>query len=75
LGHDAVERQAAYRELFRAAITGNELREIRECTHKGWALGSVSEKVDAQWQLFSLVQRCPFKFPAEAGCQPVSKRI
>ena len=40
LGHDDMERQEAYRELFRAAITDNDLREIRECTHKGWALGN-----------------------------------
>ncbi len=39
LGHNAVDRQGAYGQLFRAAISGNDLREIRECTHKGWALG------------------------------------
>ena len=39
LGHDDIERQSAYRQLFRGAISGNDLKEIRECTHKGWALG------------------------------------
>jgi len=39
LGRTAAERQAAYRQLFRAAISGVALSEIRECTHKGWALG------------------------------------
>ncbi len=39
LGRTAAERQGAYRQLFRAAVSGNDLREIRECTHKGWALG------------------------------------
>ncbi|MFA7504423.1 MAG: transposase [Burkholderiaceae bacterium] len=39
LGGDAVERQRAYRQLFRAAASEDELKSIRECTHKGWALG------------------------------------
>ena len=38
-GGNAADRQAAYRELFRAAISGDDLGRIRECTHKGWALG------------------------------------
>ena len=40
LGHDAAERQGAYRLLFRAAVSKDDLKAIRECTHKGWALGS-----------------------------------
>ena len=40
LGRKATDRQSAYRQLFRAAISNNDLKEIRECTHKGWALGS-----------------------------------
>ena len=39
LGRNATDRQAAYRQLFRAAIPKDEPKEIRECTHKGWALG------------------------------------
>jgi putative transposase len=39
LGRTPADRQGAYRRLFRAAVSGNDLREIRECTHKGWALG------------------------------------
>jgi len=35
-----VDRQAAYRLLFRAAVSNDDLRAIRECRHKGWALGS-----------------------------------
>ena len=35
----AKDRQATYRQLFRAYISGAALSEIRECTHKGWALG------------------------------------
>lgn len=40
LGRNAEERQSAYRQLFRAAISAQDLKEIRESTHKGWALGS-----------------------------------
>lgn len=40
LGRDAVERQRAYRQLFRAAVSNADLTAIRESTHKGWALGS-----------------------------------
>lgn len=39
LGRDAAERQGAYRQLFRAAVSRDDLAAIRECTHKGWALG------------------------------------
>ena len=40
LGRSDADRQAAYRQLFKAAVSNDDLREIRECTHKGWALGS-----------------------------------
>jgi putative transposase len=52
LGRKAGDRQAAYRQLFRAAISGNDLREIRECTHKGWALGGerFREQIEALGQ-------------------------
>lgn len=46
LGRSAADRQSAYRQLFRAAISNEALTEIRECTHKGWALGS--ERFKAQ---------------------------
>ena len=39
LGRDAAERQSAYRQLFRGALSGQDLKDIRESTHKGWALG------------------------------------
>ena len=39
LGRNAPERQSAYRRLFKAAIPNVDLKEIRECVHKGWALG------------------------------------
>jgi putative transposase len=49
LGRDEAGRQSAYRELFRVAIPSKDLAAIRECTHKGWALGSESfkEQVEA----------------------------
>jgi putative transposase len=39
LGQDAEERQNAYQELFRETISAKDLTQIRDCTHKGWALG------------------------------------
>lgn len=39
LGGDAAERQGVYRQLFRAVVSRDDLKSIRECTHKGWALG------------------------------------
>jgi putative transposase len=39
LGRNEADRQSAYRELVQSAVPGNDLAEIRECTHKGWALG------------------------------------
>ena len=52
LGHTAVERQEVYRDLFRTGVSGEELREIRECTHKGWALGNerFREQIEALGQ-------------------------
>ena len=32
-------RRQAYRELFKTEMGAQELAEIRNCTHKGWALG------------------------------------
>jgi putative transposase len=39
LGRDEADRRVAYQQLFQTAISINDLLEIRECTHKGWALG------------------------------------
>ena len=52
LGRSPAERQAAYRQLFRAAVARDDLQAIRDCTHKGWALGSgrFSEKIEALTQ-------------------------
>jgi putative transposase len=40
LGQNDIERQTAYQQLFKADLSTNDLVQIRECTHKGWALGS-----------------------------------
>jgi putative transposase len=40
LGSDADERQSAYLALFHSALAADDVTAIRDCTHKGWALGS-----------------------------------
>lgn len=40
LGLNTIERQTSYRALFHAALATNDLTAIRDCTHKGWALGN-----------------------------------
>ena len=39
LAADAAKRQEAYRELVKAPIDAALLATLRDCTHKGWALG------------------------------------
>ncbi len=40
LGSTALERQQAYRNLFRRQLSGETLEAIREATNKAWVLGS-----------------------------------
>jgi putative transposase len=40
LAKSAEDRQSAYRSLFKSAISKHDLTQIRDCTNKGWALGS-----------------------------------
>ena len=40
LGENEAERLTAYQALFNMGLAGDDLKQIRECTHKGWALGS-----------------------------------
>lgn len=40
LARGAEKRLSAYRSLFKAAVARNDLAQIRDCTNKGWALGS-----------------------------------
>jgi putative transposase len=39
LGKNKSEREAAYRELFKAHVDGKTLKQIRECVNKDPALG------------------------------------
>jgi putative transposase len=52
LGRSERDRQTAYQQLFLAAIADNDLAQIRECTHKGWALGGerFREQIEALGQ-------------------------
>ncbi|MBX9812126.1 MAG: transposase [Burkholderiales bacterium] len=49
LGRAEEERQAAYRQLFRAQLAKADLDAIREATNKAWALGNgrFREKIEA----------------------------
>lgn len=40
LGRTLVERQAAYRQLFRAHVSKADVETIREATNKAWVLGN-----------------------------------
>ena len=53
LARNADDRRAAYRALFKTAINKADLAAIRDCTHKGWVLGS--EKFKSQIE--ALTQR------------------
>lgn len=52
LGLDDASRRKAYRGLFAAAIDQADLTAIRDCTHKGWALGGdrFREEIEALGQ-------------------------
>lgn len=51
LGRGSEERQAAYRQLFRARIPEKSLEEIREATNKAWVLGNDRFKCRIEKQL------------------------
>ena len=53
LARSTNDRSAAYRALFKTAINKTDLAAIRDCTHKGWVLGS--EKFKAKIE--ALTQR------------------
>jgi len=40
LGHSGPEQQRAYRQLFRAQLSGVDVEAIRDATNKNWALGN-----------------------------------
>lgn len=39
LGSNEAERQAAYQNIVKEPLDAEQLKVLRECTHKGWALG------------------------------------
>jgi putative transposase len=48
LGLDDMARQEAYQALFASAIDQGDVAEIRDCTHKGWALGGERFRVEVE---------------------------
>ena len=50
LGPTYLDRQQAYRALFKSHIADKTLEEIRQCTNKGWVLGNdrFKEKIEGQ---------------------------
>ena len=52
IARSATARLSAYRALFKAAIGKNELAQIRDCTHNGWALGGdkFKEEIETRTQ-------------------------
>jgi putative transposase len=53
LGASEADRQRAYQALFSGSIGQEDLDQIRNCTHKGWALGGERFKAEIE----SLSQR------------------
>ncbi|MEO8959086.1 MAG: hypothetical protein ABI304_09090 [Rudaea sp.] len=51
MGRSAVERQSAYRQLFKRHLGDDVLSEIRNATNKAWVLGSDRFKQRVQRQL------------------------
>jgi putative transposase len=59
LGRTVPERQAAYRQLFKARIANKTLAEIREATNKAWVLGNDRFKDKIERQLARRVSPLP----------------
>lgn len=51
LGNTPFQREAAYRNLTEQALSPTELSELKQCTHKGWVLGSESFKTNLEKRL------------------------
>ena len=56
LGETTVERQAAYRQLFKHHIAESSMNEIREATNKAWVLGNDRFKLRILKQLARRVE-------------------
>ena len=50
IARSVTERLSANRALFKAVIGKSELAQIRDCTHKGWALGGDNFKQEIETQ-------------------------
>lgn len=48
IARSAAARLSAHRALFKAAIGKHDLAQIRDCTHKGWALGGDNFREDIE---------------------------
>ena len=48
IARSAAARLSGYRALFKAAIGKSDLAQIRDCTHKGWALGGDKFKAEIE---------------------------
>jgi putative transposase len=48
IARSAAVRLSGYRALFMAGIGKSELAQIRDCTHKGWALGGDKFKAEIE---------------------------
>jgi len=59
LGSDDVERQTAYRALFRSHLKEETLVSIRTATHGGWPLGNDRFKAEVERTLSRRVTRLP----------------
>ena len=56
LGPTDDERRAAYRQLFKHAISAKNIGEIREATNKAWVLGAARFKQEIHKTLKSRVE-------------------
>jgi putative transposase len=66
LGPNATERQKAYRALFRAALDGAFVDDLRAATNGGWALGDARFKRRIAKTLGRRVERLPRGRPPKA---------
>lgn len=48
LGREDADRQKTYQARFVAAVDEGDLAAIRDCTHKGWALGGERFKAEIE---------------------------
>lgn len=69
LGKDVAEREENYRELFKYHVDGQLIKDLREATNKGMALGSERFKEEIEFNYKRRVK------PARMGRPKMTKRI